>query len=64
LSIAIPDPIPGCRPALPPPLTLINSEKEYEVEAILDSQIRYNQLEYLVKWKGYDNGHNSWQVYH
>jgi hypothetical protein len=37
LSLVHPDPIPGQRPAPPPPPTLINGEKEYEVEAILDS---------------------------
>jgi hypothetical protein len=42
----------------------IDSEAEYEVEEILDSQMGYNHLEYLVKWKGYDEGHNSWQVHH
>jgi hypothetical protein len=64
LSIAIPDPIPGRRPALPLPLTLINGKEEFKVEAILNSQMRYNHLEYLVKWKGYEDGHNSWQVHH
>jgi hypothetical protein len=53
LSIAHPDAIPGRRPAPPPPTTLVDGEDEYEVEAILDSQMRYNCLEYLVKWKGY-----------
>jgi hypothetical protein len=38
LSLAQPDPILGQRPTLPPPPTLINSEKEYEVKTILDSQ--------------------------
>jgi hypothetical protein len=52
LSVAIPDSIPGHWPALPLLLILINSEDEYEVKAILDSQMRYNHLEYLVKWKG------------
>jgi hypothetical protein len=47
LSLAHPDPI---RPALPPPPTLVNGEKEYEVETILDSRMCYNHLEYLVKW--------------
>jgi hypothetical protein len=60
LSIAIPNPISGRQPALPPPPTLIDGEEEYEVEAILNSQMRYNHLKYLVKWKGHDNGHNSW----
>jgi hypothetical protein len=41
----------------PPPTTLINSKEEYEVEAILDSQMHYNSLEYLVEFKGYDEGH-------
>jgi hypothetical protein len=37
LSIATPDPIPGCRCAPPPPLTLIDGEEEFKVEAILNS---------------------------
>jgi hypothetical protein len=61
LSIAHPDPIPGRRPAPPPPPTLVNGEDEYEVEAILDSQMRYNSLGYLVRWKGYDESHNQWE---
>jgi hypothetical protein len=61
LSIAHPDPIPGRRPAPPPPTTLVDGEDEYEVEAILDSRMRYNRLEYLVKWKGYDDSNNQWE---
>jgi hypothetical protein len=37
LSPALPDPIPGRRPAPPPPPTLVDGEEEYEVKAILDS---------------------------
>jgi hypothetical protein len=59
LSIAHPDPIPGQRPAPPPPTTLVNGKDEYEVKAILDSRMCYNRLEYLVKWKGYDESHNQ-----
>jgi hypothetical protein len=55
LSAALPDPIPGRQPAPPPPPTLIDGEEEHTVKKILNSQMRYNQLEYLVKWKGYDN---------
>jgi hypothetical protein len=63
LSPAPPDPILGRRPAPPPPTTLINGEEEYEVKAILDSCMCYNRLEYLVKFKGYDESHNQWEVH-
>jgi Chromo (CHRromatin Organisation MOdifier) domain len=47
----------------PPPLDPIEVDKalEYEVKQILDSHKYRNQLQYLVKWQGYDQGHNSWE---
>jgi hypothetical protein len=43
------DPIIGRRPKPPPPLTLIDREQEYEVEAILNSHVFCKHFEYLVK---------------
>jgi hypothetical protein len=39
----------------------MDGEDEYEDEDILDSQMRYNRLKYLVKWKGYDERNNQWE---
>jgi hypothetical protein len=38
----------------PPPPVEIEGELEYEVEEILDMRKRRNQIQYLVKWKGYE----------
>ena len=40
----------------------MSGEEEYEVEKILDSRLRRGHIEFLVKWKGYNEGHNSWEV--
>jgi hypothetical protein len=64
LSLALPDPIPGRRTAPPPEPVLVDGLEEFEVEKILDSRMRYNRLEYLVKWKGYDTGHNGWEPHY
>ena len=39
---------------------LTDKEEHYELEAVLDSRLHWNRLEYLVKWKGYGYEHNSW----
>ena len=33
----------------------------FEVERILDSRERKGVTEYLIKWKNYDESHNSWE---
>jgi hypothetical protein len=43
----------------PPPI-IINNEEEYEVEKILDSRIKRNQVEYLIDWKGYGIDERCW----
>lgn len=60
LKPAIPDPFPERRSGPPEPI-LINGDKEYEVEAILDCRKRQNRVQYLIKWKGYSPEDNSWE---
>lgn len=45
----------------PAPEPIIIKGEEYEVDDILDSRIFRRQLQYLVKWKGYTEGDNSWE---
>ena len=52
--------INGQDPPAPSPIQ-IDDEPEYEVENILDSRKYCNQYQYLVKWKGYNVGYNSWK---
>jgi len=44
---------------LQPPVE-VEGEEEYVVEEILDSCLRCNKLEFLVKWEGYMNENNLW----
>src|SRR6267154_3947457 len=55
------DPILGCRSDPPPNPVLVDGEEHYEVEAILDSWVFQQQLQYLVQWKGYNYEQNSWE---
>ncbi|QRW19820.1 Retrotransposable element Tf2 protein [Rhizoctonia solani] len=55
----------GQDPPQPAPIVTEEGEEEYEVEKILDSKWKgcrkARKLWYLVKWKGYDKGSNSWE---
>ena len=48
---------------LEPPPDIIEGEEEYEVEQVLDLRRsrKKKQLQYLLKWKGYSEAHNSWE---
>jgi len=46
---------------IPLPPVEVDSEKEYEVEKILDRQERRGKMRYLMKWKGYTVEENTWE---
>ena len=52
--------VPDRAPPKPAPI-IVDEEEEYEVEAVLDSRIYRGKFQYLVKWKGYGDVHNSWE---
>jgi len=41
--------------------SLIDNEKGWEVETILNQRTRHGRGQFLVKWKGYPNSKNSWE---
>jgi hypothetical protein len=42
---------------------LIDDHEEYEVEEVLDTRLhgQWKKRQYLIKWKGYADAHNSWE---
>jgi hypothetical protein len=44
-----------------PPPELIEGQEEWEVEQILDKRVHRRKEQYLIKWKGYSDAHNSWE---
>ncbi|CAF3920065.1 unnamed protein product [Adineta steineri] len=37
------------------------SVERFEIERIVDKRYRNNQLEYLIKWRGYPDSQNTWE---
>ena len=50
----------GCNFLEPAP-ELIEGQPEWEVEEILNSRRYRHKLQYLIKWKGNSDTHNSWE---
>jgi hypothetical protein len=55
----------GILPPPPEPVEFEDGDLGYEVEELLNSKLggrgRTRRTEYLVKWKGYDASHNTWE---
>lgn len=39
----------------------MGDHEEYEVEEVIDSQIRKKQLEYRIRWKEYSESDDTWE---
>jgi hypothetical protein len=50
----------GLLPPPPDPVT-VDGEEEYEVDHIRDSKVFGRTLKYLVCWKGYGEGEDTWE---
>jgi hypothetical protein len=37
-------------------------EEEYEVEGVVDKRFIHGHLQYLLKWKNYPDGDNTWEA--
>jgi len=59
LSAVPKDLIPDHRPEEHSLPVIIDREKKWEIEDILDSHQHRGRFQYLIKWKGYGQEHNS-----
>lgn len=39
-----------------------DNDNDFEVECVLDRRTTNGQMEYLLKWKNFDESHNSWET--
>ena len=54
LEPVVEDPMVGQVVLAPPPVE-VDGEEEYQVSSVEDSRIYRNQLQYLIRWTGYDS---------
>jgi hypothetical protein len=54
LDPLVEDPLDG-QVVLPPPPVEVDGEKEYQASSVEDSWVYRSQLQYLVRWTGYDS---------
>jgi len=57
---------PYCPPVagqsiISPESVTVEGTPEYEVEEIMNSQLKHDKLEFLVKWSGYTDDYNTWE---
>jgi hypothetical protein len=56
-----PEVAPVPKPAPPPSDIESEEEENWEVEKLTKRRVKLGQVQYLVKWKGFNNRHNVWR---